>query len=104
MGPTPPTSTRDLVFVYMGPPDRKPPFPVLDTYELDGYQMIAGPRYDWPCNWLQVKENSMDAAHLIYLHTLPGSIGFTDDLAIPSGMGLHGDPCGHGVYRHPAEG
>ena len=34
----------------------------------------------WQCNWLQVKENSMDPAHLAFLHTLPGSQGFTDDL------------------------
>jgi RimJ/RimL family protein N-acetyltransferase len=34
----------------------------------------------WPCNWLQVKENSMDPAHLAFLHTLPGSEGFTEDL------------------------
>jgi hypothetical protein len=27
-----------------------------------------------------VKENSMDPAHLAFLHTLPGSEGFTDDL------------------------
>jgi hypothetical protein len=34
----------------------------------------------WECNWLQVKENSMDPAHLAFLHTLPGSEGFTEDL------------------------
>jgi hypothetical protein len=39
------------------------------------------PGYVWPCNWLQVKENSMDPAHLAFLHTLPGSTGFTVDLA-----------------------
>ena len=72
---------KGLVFIYMGPPEKKPPFPVLDTFGLEGHQTIAGPRYTWPCNWLQVKENSMDAAHLTYLHTLPGSIGFTQDLA-----------------------
>jgi hypothetical protein len=33
----------------------------------------------WPCNWLQVKENSMDPAHVAFLHTLPGSDGFSED-------------------------
>jgi hypothetical protein len=42
---------------------------------------VAIPGYVWPCNWLQVKENSMDPAHLAFLHTLPGSTGFTVDLA-----------------------
>jgi len=70
-----------LVFAYMGPPDQQPAFPILDTFDLPGYQLVARPGYIWPCNWLQVKENSMDPAHLAFLHTLPGSEGFTDDLA-----------------------
>jgi hypothetical protein len=47
---------------------------------LPGYQLLTRPGYIWPCNWLQVKDNSMDPAHLAFLHTLPGSVGFTDDL------------------------
>lgn len=70
-----------LVFAYMGPPDKQPPFPMLDTFDLPGYQLVAMPGYVWPCNWLQIKENSMDPAHLAFLHTLPGSEGFTGDLA-----------------------
>jgi nitrite reductase/ring-hydroxylating ferredoxin subunit len=70
-----------LVFAYMGPPDQQPAFPIFDTYDLPGYQLVARPGYIWPCNWLQVKENSMDPAHLAFLHTLPGSEGFTGDLA-----------------------
>ncbi len=70
-----------LVFAYMGPPHKQPAFPIFDTYNLPGYQLVARPGYIWPCNWLQVKENSMDPAHLAFLHTLPGSEGFTVDLA-----------------------
>jgi nitrite reductase/ring-hydroxylating ferredoxin subunit len=70
-----------LVFAYMGPPDKRPVFPLFDTFDLPRYQLIARPGYIWPCNWLQVKENSMDPAHLAFLHTLPGSEGFTGDLA-----------------------
>jgi phenylpropionate dioxygenase-like ring-hydroxylating dioxygenase large terminal subunit len=68
-----------LVFAYMGPQDKQPPFPILDTYDLPGYRLTARAPTLWECNWLQVKENSMDPAHLLYLHTLPGSEGFTDD-------------------------
>jgi hypothetical protein len=68
------------VFAYMGPPDAQPDFPILDTYDLPGYQLAARQGTVWPCNWLQVKDNSMDPAHLAFLHTLPGSQGFTDDL------------------------
>jgi hypothetical protein len=69
-----------LVFAYMGPPDAQPDFPILDTYDVPGYQLVARQGTVWPCNWLQVKDNSMDPAHLAFLHTLPGSQGFTDDL------------------------
>jgi nitrite reductase/ring-hydroxylating ferredoxin subunit len=69
-----------LVFAYMGPPDKQPAFPLLDTFSLAGYKLIARAPTLWECNWLQVKENSMDPAHLAFLHTLPGSEGFTEDL------------------------
>jgi RimJ/RimL family protein N-acetyltransferase len=63
----------------MGPPDKQPDFPILDTYDLPGYRQVARAPTIWECNWLQVKENSMDPAHLQFLHTLPGSEGFTED-------------------------
>jgi hypothetical protein len=65
----------------MGPPDKQPDFPIFDTFDLPGYELVPMPGYTWPCNWLQIKENSMDPAHLAFLHTLPGSTGFTVDLA-----------------------
>jgi nitrite reductase/ring-hydroxylating ferredoxin subunit len=69
-----------LVFSYMGPPDKRPAFPFLDTFDLPSYKLVARAPTVWECNWLQVKENSMDPAHLAFLHTLPGSEGFTEDL------------------------
>ena len=68
-----------VVFAYLGPPEEKPPFPMLDTFDLPGHRLAPRPPSLWECNWLQVKENSMDPAHLLYLHTLPGSQGFTAD-------------------------
>ncbi len=68
-----------LVFAYMGPPDKEPDFPILDTFDLPGFRQAARAPTLWECNWLQVKENSMDPAHLAFLHVLPGSEGFTDD-------------------------
>ncbi len=93
-----------LVFAYMGPPDKQPDFPILDTYELPGYRQIARAPTLWECNWLQVKENSMDPAHLAFLHTLPGSEGFTDDFKELGRVGLDGDPGRHGLYRHAPAG
>ena len=71
---------QGLVFAYMGPPDLRPDFPILDTFDLPGYRLVARAPVVWECNWLQIKENSMDPAHLAFLHTLPGSQGFTEDL------------------------
>jgi phenylpropionate dioxygenase-like ring-hydroxylating dioxygenase large terminal subunit len=62
---------RGLVFSYMGPPEKQPDFPILDTFDLPGYRLVARAPTLWECNWLQVKENSMDPAHLAFLHTLP---------------------------------
>ena len=71
---------QGLVFAYMGPPDKQPEFPIFDTFDLPGYRLVARAPTLWECNWLQVKENSMDPAHLAFLHALPGSQGFTEDL------------------------
>ena len=68
-GAYPTLEYKSLVFAYMGPPDKKPEFPVYDTFEQPGRETLAGRPYVMPCNWLQFKENSMDPAHLLYLHT-----------------------------------
>ncbi|MGW2888038.1 Rieske 2Fe-2S domain-containing protein [Streptomyces griseoruber] len=68
-----------LVFVYMGPPDRKPALPRYDFMEPteDGDQYQAG----WPVpgstvtgllqdfNWLQIYENGIDPLHVNWLHS-----------------------------------
>jgi nitrite reductase/ring-hydroxylating ferredoxin subunit len=64
---------KGLVFVYMGPPDKKPAFPIYDTSELPGYRQWIGLRHMLPANWLQIKENCMDPAHLYFLHTIAGN-------------------------------
>jgi hypothetical protein len=65
---------KGLVFAYLGPPERRPAFPIYDTFELPGYQTrpdgSTDDRYHYQCNWLQVKENSMDPMHRVFLHDL----------------------------------
>ena len=73
-----------VVFAYMGPPEKKPPFPVYDTFARPGWRMIAGRKYFYPCNWLQMHENHMDPAHTAFLHTIVSGVVFTapdDDAA-----------------------
>jgi phenylpropionate dioxygenase-like ring-hydroxylating dioxygenase large terminal subunit len=90
-----------LVFVYMGPPDRKPALPryeVLEPLE-EGEQYYAG----WPIpgltvtglpqdyNWLQIFENAIDPVHVNWLHSQhsgyqflgPGAAGFPENFYDP---------------------
>ena len=57
-----------LIFVYMGPPEKKPAFPIFDTYEVPGYHVVPGIPHVMPCNWLQLKENTADPIHIPILH------------------------------------
>jgi phenylpropionate dioxygenase-like ring-hydroxylating dioxygenase large terminal subunit len=61
-----------IVFVYMGPVDKKPPFPNYDRFNVPRVTMMAGDRLEWTCNWVQIKENTMDPIHTATLHMLPG--------------------------------
>jgi nitrite reductase/ring-hydroxylating ferredoxin subunit len=59
---------KGLVFAYIGPPEHRPEFPVFDTFELPGNELVPY-SIDYPCNWLQVAENPMDPFHSVFLHT-----------------------------------
>ncbi len=66
-----------LVFAYLGPPDRRPAFPVYDSYDVAGHQLMPAAKFMLPCNWLQVKDNSMDPVHTAFLHALSSGYQFT---------------------------
>jgi len=68
-----------IVFAYMGPPDRQPPFPMYDSFTRPGYRLIPGQKYFYPCNWLQILENAMDPVHTAFLHTIVTGSQFTDE-------------------------
>jgi phenylpropionate dioxygenase-like ring-hydroxylating dioxygenase large terminal subunit len=73
---------QGVVFAYMGPPDRQPPFPVYDSYNRPGYRLIPGLKYFYPCNWLQIIENTMDPAHTAFLHTIVSGAVFTNEFGV----------------------
>ncbi len=68
---------RGLIFAYMGPPERKPAFPLLDMMDLPGNEMVPWQIHS-PCNWLQVSENSMDPYHTPFLHTRMSGVQFEE--------------------------
>ena len=83
-----------LVFAYMGPPDKQPPFPVLDTFEVPGSYYAVAERCIVPANWLQINDNTADPLHLRMLHTLSSGPQFNASLGRPSEMDWAETPVG----------
>jgi phenylpropionate dioxygenase-like ring-hydroxylating dioxygenase large terminal subunit len=71
-----------IVFAYLGPPERQPPFPVYDSLVQRGSRLIPGRKYFYPCNWLQIMENTMDPAHTAFLHTIVSGAVFTEEFGV----------------------
>ncbi len=78
-GAYPAREYRGLVFAYLGPPALRPELSIYDTYDLPNYELVARGRANvLPCNWLQIKENSMDPVHTAFLHTIVSGCQFTE--------------------------
>ena len=71
-----------IVFAYLGPPEQLPAFPTYDTFVRPGYRVMPGQKYFYPCNWLQILENTMDAVHTAFLHTIVSGAVFTDEFGV----------------------
>ena len=59
---------RGIVFAYMGPPEDVPEFPILDAYVQPGTEAVPFSLY-FPCNWVQLLDNTQDPTHSCFLHT-----------------------------------
>ena len=57
-----------MIFTYMGPPELRPEFPLIDAMVMPDNRMKPYLIHS-PCNWQQVSENSMDPFHVAFLHT-----------------------------------
>ncbi|MEO0371790.1 MAG: aromatic ring-hydroxylating dioxygenase subunit alpha [Pseudomonadota bacterium] len=68
LGAYPVIEFRGLIFAYMGPPDKQPPFPVYDAclYEDQTSAVYQAP---YKCNWIQVLDAILDPTHTTYLHS-----------------------------------
>ena len=76
-GAYPAREYKGLVFGYFGPPEERPEFPVYDSFEFDGDELVPYSLH-YPCNWLQVHENVMDPVHTVFLHTQISYSHFAD--------------------------
>ena len=79
---------KGLLFAYMGPPERTPEFPIYDTFEIPGIEMVPY-TCSFPCNWLQVTENGVDPVHSMYLHTLVNGPQFAETWGIMGDVVYH---------------
>jgi len=85
---------KGMVFAYMGPRDKKPAFPIYDTFELPDYEIVPRKPNLLPCNWVQNKENQMDPIHLSFLHTIVSGAQFNEGFAVVPEMEWMSTPIG----------
>jgi nitrite reductase/ring-hydroxylating ferredoxin subunit len=57
-----------LVFAYMGPKDRQPPFPEFD-FDRVPLENTYVSKFQLECNWLQATEGDFDPSHVGFLHS-----------------------------------
>ena len=43
---------------------------------------MPGRKWSYPCNWLQIMENTMDPAHTAFLHTIVSGAVFTEEFGV----------------------
>jgi phthalate 4,5-dioxygenase len=80
-----------LVWVYMGPQDKRPPLPLYDWCLRHQEGKIEPEVHTWKwvqdCNWVQALEGNIDTAHITYLHrrgytpTIGSQYGISPDQA-----------------------
>ncbi|MFK7944772.1 MAG: Rieske 2Fe-2S domain-containing protein [Paracoccaceae bacterium] len=68
---------RGIVFAYMGPPDGTPDFPLFDSYDQPDTEMVPFSLH-FPCNWVQVLDNTQDPIHSCFLHTRVSGVQFSE--------------------------
>lgn len=96
-GAYPALEYKGLVFAYMGPPEKKPEFPIYDTFEIADTEMVPY-AIDMPCNWLQVNENPQDPFHAVFLHTRATRAQFSPSWGATGLLEWHRTPDGTRVY------
>ncbi len=57
----------DVIWVYMGPPERKPPLPKFEWATVPATHRFVTKRTQ-ECNWLQALEGGIDSVHVSFLH------------------------------------
>jgi phenylpropionate dioxygenase-like ring-hydroxylating dioxygenase large terminal subunit len=64
----PTVEAGDIIWAYMGPEDKKPPFPEFDWAGLPKSHRYVS-KFGLECNWLQAMEGDFDPSHAVFLHS-----------------------------------
>ena len=87
IGAYPTIEYHNLVFAYLGPPEARPTFPILDSFEYAGYELGHGEplgiKNVKPCNWLQIMDNVVDPVHESFIHARSSGFQFLDKNGAP---------------------
>jgi phthalate 4,5-dioxygenase len=67
-----------IVWTYMGPPDKQPPFRDFGTESLKP-ELVAATKLHTTCNWVQAMEGNLDTSHISWLHQWNGVDQIPDD-------------------------
>ena len=82
--------TGDLIWAYMGPAERKPPFPDFEWIKLDKSHRYLN-KFRLECNYLQAMEGDYDPSHGNFLHSTMDDVSIPNPL-LPSGRGITNAP------------
>src|SRR5690606_21929580 len=74
----PTVEAGDMIWAYMGPADKKPPFPVFDWSDLPKSHRYVS-KFILECNWLQAMEGDFDPSHAVFLHSALDNQGLAEN-------------------------
>jgi hypothetical protein len=66
-----------IIFAWMGPPEEMTDFVIMDSYLQAQTQMVPFSLY-FPCNWVQLLDNTQDPTHSCFLHTRVSGAQFSE--------------------------
>jgi nitrite reductase/ring-hydroxylating ferredoxin subunit len=68
---------QGIIFAWMGPPQEMTEFVIMDSYLQADTQLVPFSLY-FPCNWVQLLDNTQDPTHSCFLHTRVSGAQFSE--------------------------
>jgi nitrite reductase/ring-hydroxylating ferredoxin subunit len=68
---------QGIIFAWMGPPEEMSEFVIMDSYLQADTQLVPFSLH-FPCNWVQLLDNTQDPTHSCFLHTRVSGAQFSE--------------------------